>query len=182
MATVDSKIGIFVGRMCPIHIGHMETINRMIEDCGIENCLIILGSVGQKVTFRVLFSYSQRKKWIRKIYGDGIRILGVPDFPNDDDSWFELIHDSIESSFSHARSKGVVFYGGSISDVEYFHSRGYETKIIDRTKMPVSATVIRDMMLRGMDVSDFLDSKIHQNVVENFVKIMQDSEKWEVTR
>lgn len=174
------KVGIFVGRLCPIHIGHMETINRMIEDVGIENSIIILGSVGQKVSFRVLFSYHQRKNWIKTIYGDDIRIMGVPDFPNDDASWFDVIKDALHCSFGN--DVEWVFYGGSVKDVEYFHNRSYTTKINDRTKMPVSATVIRDMMLRGMPVDHFIDPKIKDSVLTNFAKIMEDSEKWEVTR
>ncbi len=177
-----SKVGIFVGRLCPIHVGHMETINKMIEDVGIENSLIVLGSVGQKVSFRVLFSYSQRKSWIRTLYGQKIRIVGVPDFPNDDKSWMEVVHDAINSSFAHIEDVEYVFYGGSTTDVEYFHNRGFNIVINDRTKMPVSATVIRDMLLRGMPVDGFIDERILTSVVTQFAKVMEDSEKWEVTR
>jgi len=174
------KIAVFVGRMCPIHVGHQSTIDQMIKDVGEENSLIILGSVGQKITFRVLFTYFQRKEWIRKIYNYNIRIVGVPDFPNDDISWKEMVFDQIYSAFGHLNDKfEIVFYGGSIKDVEIFHDVGARTKIVDRTKVPVSATVIRDLMLRGVDVTDFLHEKIHGDVVKKFAKIMEESEKWE---
>ena len=174
------KVGVFVGRMCPIHIGHQCTIDTMIKDVGIENSLIILGSVGQKVTFRVLFSYFQRKQWIRRIYNHDIRIVGVPDFPGDNQSWKEMVFDQIWSAFAHlGQDIDIVFYGGSIDDVEIFHNVGASTKIVDRTKVPVSATVIRDLMLRGMDVKDFLHVKIHNDVTQKFTRIIQESEKWE---
>lgn len=182
------KVGVFVGRLCPIHVGHMETIDKMIEECGEENSLIVLGSVGQKVTFRVLFSYWQRRQWIRSIYGENIRIVGLPDFPNDNESWFRLLSDLIYASFSHLAEGefkaldddvDVVFYGGSVDDTEIFSGKGYPVRIVDRTSMPVSATVIRDMALRGMDVSPFLHPHIKDDFLRKFAKVMEESEKWD---
>ena len=168
------KIGVFVGRMCPLHIGHQTTIEQMIADVGESNSMIILGSVGQKVTFRVLFSYGQRRDWINKVYGDKhLRVVGVPDFPGDNKSWMDLVFDQINSAFYHEPSSDIVFYGGSLEDVEIFHNKGCEIKIIDRSKLPVSATVIRDMMLHGEDVSDFVDESIHTDVVRKFKKVME---------
>jgi hypothetical protein len=149
----------------------------MIEECGIENCMIILGSVGQGVTFRVLFSYAQRKKWIRNIYGQDLRISGVPDFPNDDFSWLELIMDNVDCAFKNAIGP-ITFYGGSVRDIEVFHDHGYKVKIIDRTKVPVSATVIRDMALRGMDVTPFMNGAVHSDFIHKFSRAMEESEKW----
>lgn len=173
-------VGVFVGRLCPIHSGHQKTIDQMIKDVGEENCLIVLGSVGQKATFRVLFSYFQRKKWVQEIYKNNVKIVGIPDFPGDNNSWFELLLDLVESVFVEGNVvPNIVFYGGSHKDVEIFHNKGYKTEIVDRSKVPVSATVIRDMMLRGMNVSDFLDERIHDDVVYKFGKIMEASELWE---
>lgn len=175
------KVGVFVGRMCPIHVGHQSTIDTMIEEVGEENSLIILGSVGQKVTFRVLFSYWQRKEWIEKIYGKKIRIVGTPDFPNDNESWLHLVLDHIHSAFAHHGTDGVevVFYGGSINDVEIFTNKGFAKRIVDRTSMPVSATVIRDMALRGMDITGFIHEDIKDDFVRKFAQVMEESEKWD---
>jgi hypothetical protein len=153
----------------------------MISDVGVKNSLIIIGSVGQKATFRVMFSYHQRKSWIKKVYPNDIwcpRIVGVQDMPGDDDAWFELILDSVDSAFGDRKQIDVVFYGGSVKDVEYFSSRGQRVEICDRTKLPVSATVIRDLMLRGVDVSDFISKEIHDDVIRKFNQIVQDPEKW----
>lgn len=176
MSEKQKSVGIFVGRLCPIHVGHETIIEQMIDDCGLENCMIILGSVGQGVTFRVLFPYTLRKKWIRAIFGNTIKINGVPDFPNDDFSWLELIEDQIDSAFGDCGP--VVFYGGSVSDVEIFHEHGYQIRIVDRTQMPVSATVIRDMALRGMDISPFVNPVIHDDFKHKFARAMEESEKW----
>ncbi|MFH0780034.1 MAG: hypothetical protein V1928_04230 [Parcubacteria group bacterium] len=32
--------GVFVGRFCPVQIGHETIIKKMIKDYGIDNCLI----------------------------------------------------------------------------------------------------------------------------------------------
>lgn len=179
------KIGVFVGRICPLHIGHKAIIDQMIADVGVENSMIIIGSVGQKPSFRVLFSYHQRKEWVRRVFHKSWiscpRIVGCIDIPNDDDAWFELILDNINSAFDHSGEDiDIIFYGGSVKDIEYFSSRGFMVKIVDRTKVPVSATAIRDLMLRGVDVSDFLPDEIAADVVAKFNQIVQDGEKWSV--
>lgn len=174
-----TKVGVFVGRMCPIHVGHQQTIDTMIEEVGEENSLIILGSVGQKVTFRVLFDYRQRRQWIRDIYGPNLRIVGVPDFPNDNDSWLQLVMDQVNSAFMSYENPEIIFYGGSLVDVEIFTDRGYNKRIVDRTSMPVSATVIRDMALRGMDITPFVHEYIKDDFIRKFAKVMEESEAWE---
>lgn len=178
------KVGVFVGRICPLHIGHTAIISEMITDVGVENSMIIIGSVGQKPSFRVLFSYHQRKEWVKKVYHNSVRcprIVGAIDLPGDNDAWFELVLDSINSAFDHSGEDiDIVFYGGSYNDIEYFSDRGYEFVIVDRTKVPVSATAIRDLMLRGVDVSDFLPNEIASDVVAKFNQIVQDGEKWSV--
>lgn len=181
------KIGVFVGRLCPIHIGHQTTIDEMLKDCGYDNSLIILGSVGQKATFRVLFSYMQRKNWIRNIYGQKLKVVGIPDFPNDNTSWLNMIDDLVYATFSHLSAEkaaslddlDIIFYGGSVNDLDIFRDYGYDIKVVDRTKMPVSATVIRDMALRGMDISSFIHQDIKDDFLYKFSKIMEESEKWD---
>lgn len=175
----NKNVGVFVGRLCPIHNGHKETIDKMIRDNGIENCLIVLGSVGQKATFRVLFSYHQRKKWVRSLYGQEIRIVGMPDFPNDNNSWIDLLTDQIHASFCHMENYNIAFYGGSYNDLDVFSNYGFRVEVVDRTKMPVSATVIRDMALRGMSIRDFVPQEIHDDFTYKFARIMEENEKWD---
>lgn len=181
-----AKIGVFVGRMCPIHVGHMETIRVMTEECGEDHSLIILGSMAQKLTFRVMFSYHQRRNWIRKIYGDTYRIVGVPDFPGDNALWVSAIDDLVDSTFRHlddttdawVPKEDVTFYGGSVRDLEYFSDYGRLTRVVDRSSIPVSATVIRDLLLRSCSVSGLVDARIENDVVNKFHRAIEESEKW----
>lgn len=181
---MSEKIGVFVGRMCPIHIGHMETIKVMEEECGKNNSIIILGSMAQKLTFRVMFSYHQRRDWIEAIYNGNFRIVGVPDFPNDNAGWLSAIYDLVYSSFRHFDFKldDVIFYGGSVKDLEYFYERGRKIRVVDRTSIPVSATVIRDLLLRGQSISGLVDPRIEMDVINKFHKAVSDSEKWETPK
>lgn len=173
---MNDKVGVFVGRMCPIHIGHMETINTMVRECGEDNSIIILGSMVQNLTFRVMFPYYQRRNWIRTLYKRDIRIVGVPDFPNNNEAWLSAIDDILDSSFRHSGYECMdeTFYGGSVKDLEYFHSRGRKIRVVDRTSIPVSATVIRDLLLRGQSISGFVDRRIEVDVVNKFNKAIQD--------
>ena len=64
---MSTNRAIFLGRMCPLHKGHERIINKMIEDVGEANSLIIVGSANV-ISERVPFSYEKRKQWINKIF------------------------------------------------------------------------------------------------------------------
>lgn len=177
---MSRNVGVFVGRLCPIHLGHQRTIDYMINDVGEENALIVVGSIAQRTSMRVLFSYWQRKKWIKVLYGKDIKITGVPDFPTDNGQWLSLIMDNVHNTFG--QDCNVTFYGGSVDDVEIFANHSINTKIVDRTDVPISGTVVRDMMLSGMDVSRIIDYRIHDHVVAKFSQVMADPDSWEINR
>lgn len=87
--------GFFVGRLNPIHVGHEQVINYMIEACGPDNSTIVIGSSNTPTSMRHFFSYSERRNFIKSLYPD-IRIIGIPDF-NSDEEWLVALDDLIDS-------------------------------------------------------------------------------------
>ena len=164
-----NKIGVFVGRLSPLHIGHEKIIDKMIEYCGLENCIVFIGSSASPLSWRVLFSYNDRERWLRRLYGKDIRIVGMPDVLLSDTQWLEMLDDYINAIFPE--EKDVVFYGGCSEDVRFFYEHGRrKVNIVNREELPVSATQVREMLLQGMDISGVVNPKIAKEVKEVFHK------------
>ena len=72
------KYGIFVGRVCPLHLGHQKIIQKMIDDCGVDNCLMLIGSSNAPLSWRVLFPYMRRRNWVKRIFKQ-LKVIGIPD-------------------------------------------------------------------------------------------------------
>ena len=171
---MDNNIGIFVGRMCPMHIGHQAIISQMIEDCGVENCIIFVGSSNAKISWRVPFSYRDRSRWAKRLF-KGIRIVGMPDLEGNDQAWLEMLDDYINAIFP---GKSPIFYGGSTEDIVFFYENGSrKVKIVDRKDIPITATNVRILMLQGLSISDVVDKRIEKEVREVFTSNMKKLEK-----
>lgn len=163
------EYGFFVGRMNPIHLGHEAVIDHMIETCGLENSTIILGSANAAPSMRHFFSYVERRNFIRTLYPD-IRILGIPDFPRDED-WVMALADIAESIIGKENVNSARFFGGSDYDVRLYVSAKHSVKIIDRfsgATPVISATEVRDRLLHKESLDGLLNPKISPDVQKLF--------------
>lgn len=169
---MDIKIenrGIYLGRWAPLHKGHQRIIDKMISTHGIDNCLLIIGSSSNERTVKTPFTYFERRNFIKTLY-PGIKIVGIPDV-NDDTNWMTMLDDTVNSVFPNTIP---IFYGGSRKDVEWYYDYGKQVEIINRDKMVISATMVRELMMLGEDISKFVDEKIARNVVELFKEILSE--------
>lgn len=173
-----NKIGVFIGRMVPIHKGHQRIIQTMIDDCGIDNCQVLIGSSNAPLSWRVLFPYKKRSVWVKRLF-PGVRIMGIPDtYVPDDNEWLMYVDDCLASVFPGAGIKDFVFYGGSSEDVVWFYEHGNRhIKIVDREQYPVSATKVRQMLLNGMPIDEVVDKRIAKEVVEAFTSQLDKLDK-----
>jgi len=152
-------------RACPMHLGHQAIVNAMVRDAGdMEHCLLFLGSSNRPLSFKYLFSFRERHEIARTLFPK-LRILGIPDFPNDEDWLFNLNNELEHLGTSLAN---VTFYGGCHEDIAWFIDRGFATKIINRfsgAESPiVSATQVRDALLEGRSLDGLVDTCIHAQV------------------
>jgi nicotinamide mononucleotide adenylyltransferase len=157
--------GIFLGRVSPPHLGHSKIIDQMISECGIENSLVILGSAGSPISFRMLFPYADRRRWIKRLYRD-IKIVPMPDCGSDAE-WLEMLDDLIRAIYPNDL---ITFYSGSQEDVAFFNGSGYTIKICDRQEHGLSATKVRQLLLNSDDISKVVDPRIAKEVIEVFNK------------
>ena len=173
-----NKYAIVVMRCSPPHKGHQKVIQKMIDDCGVENCLLLIGSSNAPLSWRVLFPYYKRRAWIKRLFKD-LKVIGIPDTIDANDSeWFDMLDDYISAVFPDADNSNITFYGGSRDDVSWFYTHGKRhVEIVNRETYPISATKVRQMLLNGMSIDEVVDKRIVKEVVEAFNSNLEKLDK-----
>jgi nicotinic acid mononucleotide adenylyltransferase len=156
------KVNVLVGRMSPMHYGHIRLIKQMTTDNDSKN-IIFLGSSNSPLSFRNIFSYNERKYFLNKIIPENIHILPIADM-SDDRHWKECLYDTLKLI---AEPEEITFYTGSEKDIYYFElHRNSKIVIVDREEINnISSTQLRNIMLKDL---------VNQNALENNKNIYFD--------
>jgi len=160
--------GIFLGRMCPLHIGHDAVIDVMEEVCGHQNCLSLLGSSNAPVTIRNIFNNKERRMFFEKVHPN-IELIDLPDY-YDGNEWLHHLDMLIEES-SLNKNNDNIFFGGCEQDVDFFLHANRDVRIINRfngTTPRVSGTQIRDCLLTGRPIDQYVNPLIVQDIIDSF--------------
>jgi nicotinic acid mononucleotide adenylyltransferase len=177
-----AKFGVYVGRFSPFHIGHQRVLETMIEDCGIENCLVLIGSCNQALSEKTPFDFVTRLSWMKTLY-PLIKVSGIPDYGNDKtwlihlDSLLDLWlanHPNCQRQEKNA-STLCCFYSGSEEDIEFFLIAGYQTKICSRhdgSGPVISATEIRQRLKQNLSIKGLVPEEIRETVENNIKTIV----------
>jgi nicotinic acid mononucleotide adenylyltransferase len=164
---MENKLGIFVGRFSPTQLGHEMVAKHMIEICGIENSLLVLGSSNASMSFRHLFSYENRRSFLKKIFGD-IQIIGMPDYPTDRE-WLMALDDIL--SLKKINPREATFFGGCEEDIHFFLEAQRKCEILNRfdgSTPRISATEVRDALIQGRSLEGLLNPIIMDDVQNAF--------------
>jgi len=144
----NKKYGVYVGRFCPLHINHEKIIRELIKDFGYDGSLVVIGSSNAPLTKRNIFTYSDRKGFIKKLFPD-VRVTGMPDFGNVP-RWLEAFDDML--NLAGMTPDNTLYYGGSKEDLDYFIHDRRDVLIFDRMsgdKGGLSATKVREYLKCG---------------------------------
>ena len=167
------KCGVFVGRMNPIHSGHVEVCRYMRQQCGNDGSLAVIGSANAPFSLRHFFSYVERRDFFKTIFPD-MPVVGLPDYHNDQE-WLLALDDLLEArGFDLA---DVTFFGGCREDLSFFFDAGRTCHIINRfdgTTPRISATEVRDCLIYDRPLEGMLHNAIEEKVRTIF------KEKWEM--
>jgi len=138
------KTALFVGRFQPMHIGHLDVIEWILERY--RRIIIVIGSSQESRTEENPFTFEERKEIIEKtLMSEGIKenkydIIGIPDV-YDDKTWVGMI--------LHNAVFDVVFTQNPWTE------RCFREFNIPVEKHPqfgdISATQIRKMMREGKE-------------------------------
>jgi cytidyltransferase-like protein len=165
---MKQKFGIFVGRFSPLHLGHEAVINHMIEECGLDGCMVILGSSNNQMSFRHLFSYEERRSFLEKIF-PGLKIIGLPDYSSDHE-WLLALNDIL--SFGGVDVDQAVFFGGCEEDIYFFLEYGKKCQLMNRFNgetPKISATEVRDALIQGRTLSGLVNPLVEEDVKNSFL-------------
>lgn len=141
------KYGLFLGRFQPFHDGHGAIVADAWNDC--EKLIIAIGSSQESRTKRNPLTYHERGALIRAAtwHNEDIIIIGIPDRenPRDDSSWGEYVMEQVEKQCGVRPS--IIFEGSEEARSHWYDTLDVEVKITDRNEDPISATMIRQMLL-----------------------------------
>lgn len=157
---IITRYGVYCGRFNPIHAGHEAVINRMLFNHGAENCRLIIGSANSPQSLKHFFSYIERRSLIKTLFPD-LTIMPLGDFLGNDDEWMIALDDILNSS--GISFKNATFYGGCDEDISFFIKAGRTCRLVNRfdgTTPKISATEIRDSLIKGRKLDGFVNPLI----------------------
>ena len=142
------KYGLFLGRFQPFHDGHGSIVMNAWNHC--DHLIIAIGSSQEGRTKKNPLTFDERKALIRTLtwYNKDITIIGIPDRenPSDDSSWGEYVMNYVEKECGMRPT--IIFEGSEEARTHWYDTLDVEVKITDRNEDPISATMIRQMLLK----------------------------------
>ena len=142
------KLGITVGRFQMLHKGHQMMIDKAIELC--DNVGVFIGSSQEYGTNKNPFTYEMRESFLRKIYGDGLRIYPLPDIGVGNNSkWGDYVLDNVIERFGE--SPDLLISGKEERRIDWFDS--VKNLMIAELYLPktvnISASKMREMLVKN---------------------------------
>ena len=168
--------GVFLGRMQPIHVGHIEIIKKMLAEN--DYALVLIGSANKSNQIRNPFTFTFRRMLLRQCFSQDeinrMKIVGLPDWStekntNDLHQWGDYLYYNIVGNIGRKSFK--MYYSDDQSIINSWFSEDKRKKItivsIDREKQQegISATKIRQALMN--DDIDFLKKFLHPRLFEN---------------
>ena len=159
---IGKNIGVVLGAFAPLHQGHLDQIMRAKKEN--DGCLVIVCGGNPDRGDAVGLPFKRRYRYVREffanddlvaVYGINDTEEGVPDYPNGWGRWLEVFFDIAlqntehpETTRSNAAFPKYVFYVGEPEYAEALEKKGHNVVLLDRTKNPISATIIRKEPLK----------------------------------
>jgi bifunctional NMN adenylyltransferase/nudix hydrolase len=109
---VTKKVGVFIGRFQPLHVGHLETIERALTE--VDELVIIIGSARTARNLRNPFTADERREMIEialpKESRSRVRFEFVRDYFYNTSAWVAEVRDKATS--------GMIFKNSSVNPVQ----------------------------------------------------------------
>lgn len=166
------KIGYIVGRFNPLHNGHIELIEKMIEENDFS--IIFVGSSNENNTYKNPYTFKERKRLLKNFFPN-IIILPLPD-RNNDVLWANDLNKKINKvfkKFNINEIEEINMYTGSKDTDKDLRSdwlkglnHGVKAKKLESN---LSATLIRNLLLEDKlhEIEDILHIHIFSFLQKN---------------
>lgn len=149
------KTALYIGRFQPFHLGHLDAIKQIFADEEIGLLLIAIGSAENPLTGDNPLNAAEREEIIvrtlkeAKISAKKYTIIPVSDI-NNPPRWVAHLK-ALLPPFDIA-------YSGEKAIRDLFSAAGVKAKVLKKNK-PFSASLVRQKMQNGGDVSSMLSSQ-----------------------
>ena len=160
--------GLIVGRFQTFHKGHQSLVDAGLSLC--DRILILIGSAQESGTERNPFKIATRINVIRSVYEDNKRVsvYALPDLTHEDDlssEWGRYLLDQVDRYIYKAPE--LMIYGNDEARSRWFDVEDIKDTaefIIPRSRLPISATMLRDMMVRDerREWMKWVNPKLHK--------------------
>ena len=96
---MSNKVGIFIGRFQPIHMGHVHAIG--VAASQVKTLIVMVGSANQCRSIKNPWNYAERKQMIaaklRTANINNVHIVPLNDHPYSDSQWITDVRGTIET-------------------------------------------------------------------------------------
>ena len=140
------KVGAFIGKFYPPHIGHLSVIDNMVNKLDKLYIIISKNDIRNKTVLGD-FKYLNAgliKRWFKKHYKDNPKIFveifdqsNLKPYPEDLDKWTKKFKDKFNDV-------NIKIADGSYRDFNEKYFKEYEFWAIDRDVIPIHSTQIRN--------------------------------------
>lgn len=162
--------GLFIGRLQPMHMGHCQLINYMIESC--ETAIVGLGSVQKKRAKHDPFTQEERQQMIRNVYGERVKIVPLVDLnATTPAQWCDYVVEKIKKV---GLPEPNLYISGSEADSywykEYFSQKNKTLMIYNRTQnvWPAATEVRMFLELRTDGWKKWTPRVNHKIIEQNY--------------
>lgn len=187
---MKAKIGVFLSRMQPLHLGHLGIIEKALEEN--DKVIILIGSKNKEGTIRNPIKCDLRKQILEealeekfgKNYKERIIISALPDWSMETDidsniEWGNYLYYNIVSL---AEQKSIAIYFSDNKDIidNWFETKIRERiifKLFERDKMfnAISSTKIREAFLQ--DNKEYIKKSCPDSVIKRYDEIKEILER-----
>ena len=160
--------GLIVGRFQTFHKGHQSLIETGLSLC--DRLIVFVGSAQESGTERNPFNVSTRMEVIRAVYPDKdrVQIYALADLSNENDitpDWGRYVLDNTDRYIY--KPPELMIYGNDEARSKWFDINDIKDTaefIIPRSRLPISATMLRDLMVRDerKEWMKWVDPKLHK--------------------
>ncbi len=150
------QVGIVFGTFAPLHQGHLDVIMRAKKECD-GGCIVIVdGRDGDRGGDKM--PLKKRYRYVREFFADDDLVAvypidetekNIPEYPNGWLPFLEVTKDIIRNGTKE--NPTPVFYVSEHAYYDRLRLEGFEAVLLDRTKNPISATMIRENPIKYWD-------------------------------
>lgn len=142
------RLGLIVGRFQPLHLGHMDMIDRAAELC--DDVLVFVGSSQESGTGNNPFTYELRKEMLEAVYGNRICVRPLPDVGlGNNSAWGRHVLGSAEACMGQAPD---LFVSGTETRRRSWFSGIdgiFPSSLMVPKRLPISAVNVRRLLAEG---------------------------------